>query len=354
MNYSSEPYMTYTTLAEQEFRTAIEPAITRAGGRILAAVHLGSTANNPPPYRVWNILLPEHADISRRFWGWIGPNDVDLLVIYDGQVSIDGLKEHYNSVQQTQLDGGLKGEIPPEQLKPILEPKFYSRGFVESLTRQLSDGKQRIYQVYVLNNPEYTREQAANRTLLRFVEFQRQREMSCDDTQHLSALVTSSQPQMRFLTGQDYAEEIAHSMREAFWPAEVNAMKGEKEGKKRYREIALARAREEAGDLPFGRTILKFDAFLHDSIAVYWHLKRGSEVSDPYGNLCRFSLPMNDLFNDISAMHEEARRMDIDIATLTRQLGGVPKLHKKPDEAERITRASRIFYTPEDFASEIV
>lgn len=55
MNYQKPGF--YRSFVESELKTTIEPAINNAGGKILAAVHLGSTVNNPPLYKVWDIIV---------------------------------------------------------------------------------------------------------------------------------------------------------------------------------------------------------------------------------------------------------------------------------------------------------
>lgn len=294
-------------------------------------------------------------DIDRYLWGWIGPNDVDVAIIYDGSISVDKLREHYNSIQQNMINESIAGQIPPEQLIPILEPKFYSADYVESLIRQISDTREDARQIASdLNDVRYTRQQALNRTLIRFVEFFDGRTMGEDEKQHLSALITSPAEQMYFLTGQDYAQDISDRLTKAFWFSEINAMRGEKEGKKQYLELVLAKAREEVGNLPYGQTMLKLDAEVHDSFTTYWRLKRGSEVNDPYGELCQSFLPMSHLVGDITIAHAEAQAMGTTTMELIQvRRGMIRNLHMPPEEAERVTKASKVFYTLEDFVREL-
>ena len=86
----------------------------------------------------------------------------------------------------------------------------------------------------------------------------------------------------------------------------------------------------------------------------HWCLKGGSEVRDPFGDLCQISLPMSDRFGDFGFLYEEAKTMGKDTLTLLgRRRGLYLNVHAKPEEVESIAGASKIFYTPEDYLREI-
>lgn len=355
MNYLEPEF--YRSFVQQELNNTIVPAISQARGKVLAAVHTGSTVKTPSTHKVWEISFFDMQRNQPHLWGWLGPNDVDAVIIYEGAAPVDALRRHYDSIRQDTM-GSLEDRLPQERYNPVLDPAFYSQDFVENLIAQLSSSKENIHQVgIVLNNSKYTQQQALNRTLIRFVEFVYDRTMGLGaaevNTESLSGLVTSPASYLGYLIGQDYAEGIAGRLSQAFWTAEINAMKGEREGKKQYVELALARAREEAGDLPYGKTFLRLDPYSRDSIMAYLHLQRGSEIRDAYGDLCQMFLPRSHELSDIGLLHLEAGMRNVDINTIIGEIGGVPIRHKTPEEVKELIRASKVFHTLEEFVCEI-
>lgn len=347
----------YRGFAQRELSSVIEPAISQTGGKVLAAVHVGSTVNNPPSQKVWEINFANQKDGQLYTWGWIGPNDVDIVVIHDGQAPVDRLVQHYSSIREETVNS-LEGKLPQGQHSPVLDPFFFSKGYIEGLIENLSVSKQGIEKVGMfLNDPRLTKEQSFNRTLIEFVNFAYGRSLGLGagtvDTETLSGLLTMTSDQMHFLAGQDYAQDVSGRMAQAYWLSEIEAMKGEKEGKKKYIEMALARAREEAGNLEYGRTFLRLDFDLRDSMVIHGHLRRGSKIRDPYGDFSRIFLPESGMVGDIGRLHSQAKLLGTDLIKLLRQRGGVVPIYSKPEAVERIIKESKVFHTPEEFAQAI-
>ena len=146
----------YKAFAEHELRGIIAPAITQAGGKVISAVHLGSTVTNPPPYKIWEFFPQGQQDISKMLWGFKGPNDVDLAVFYSGDVDVKAIKRRYLDIQNHKIVGSLRGDIPPDSLDPILEPNFYSVDYVERMIDVFKGSKLKILEALgELNNNLY-------------------------------------------------------------------------------------------------------------------------------------------------------------------------------------------------------
>src|SRR3989338_573898 len=223
MNYR-DPEV-YRQFADREMRETIRPAVS-AKGTILAAVHLGSTVTAPPDSKIWLLEISRRGnkghqvDISHAVWGYKGPNDIDLAVIYDGPEP-DALRRHYCDIWQKRTNDYVSGRVPV-CLEPILETRFYSRKFVEELIAQTASGKQGAAKIHQDFLGPYTVNQKANRALIRLVEFSNPRYMGSTerDAMHLAGLASSESGQLRFIDGQGYAEEVAGRLKEAFWPSE--------------------------------------------------------------------------------------------------------------------------------------
>ena len=177
--------------------------------------------------------------------------------------------------------------------------------------------------------------------------------MGYENKQSLSGIITSSEVQMNFIEGKDYAQNMAGRIAEVFWLAEIMAMRGEKEGKKEYIRMAIEKAIEESGGLADG-SLLRFDASARDSLTHYWHLKIGSESKDPYGQLCGLFLLQSAVVATLSLLNGEAREKGVNLETLIRDKKGVIDLvHRTPQEVEEVIRGSRVSYSAEEFLQQL-
>ena len=65
-------------------------------------------------------------------------------------------------------------------------------------------------------------------------------------------------------------------------------------------------------------------------------------------------LPTSHLFGDVMLAHDEAQAMNMSTMELIQARGGMIRhLHMPPEEAERTTKTSKVFYTLEDYIAEI-